>query len=192
MVGNRLVRKYQLFILFIYLIWAIIFCVLILNKSWDLDKNLVFVTLDSLFFPLLQVSEKRNTVNGLWSGAGAGWKDRLFALGGVCGQLFSRVQLFCDLHGLWSARFLCPWDFPRKNTGGLPFPSLGDLPDPGIEPVPHALVGRYFTTEPPGEDTLITELSRSCVPPKSNCASSVLLPQNSLLCRFRSGGWEWA
>ena len=39
MVGNRLVRKYQLFILFIYLIWAIIFCVLILNKSWDLDKK---------------------------------------------------------------------------------------------------------------------------------------------------------
>ena len=81
-------------------------------------------------------------MNGLWSGAGVWGKDRLFALGCVCGQWFSCVQLFCDLHGLWSARFLCPWDFPRNNRGGLPFPSPGDLPDPGMEPVPHALVGR--------------------------------------------------
>ena len=34
---------------------------------------------------------------------------------------------------------------------GLPFPSLGDLPDPGIELMPSALVGEFFTTEPPGE-----------------------------------------
>ena len=35
------------------------------------------------------------------------------------------------------ARLLCPWTPPGKNTGdwsGLPFPSAGDLPDPGIEP----------------------------------------------------------
>ena len=34
-------------------------------------------------------------------------------------------------------RLLCPWTPPGKNTGvwsGLPFPSAGDLPDPGIEP----------------------------------------------------------
>ena len=30
--------------------------------------------------------------------------------------------------------------------GGLPFPSLGDLPDPGIETVSPALAGRFFTT----------------------------------------------
>ena len=34
---------------------------------------------------------------------------------------------------------------------GLPFPSPGDLPDPGIEPVFPALAGRFFTTEPPGK-----------------------------------------
>ena len=37
---------------------------------------------------------------------------------------------------------------------GLPFPPLGDLPDPGIEPVSPespALAGGFFTTEPPGE-----------------------------------------
>ena len=31
---------------------------------------------------------------------------------------------------------------------GLPFPSPGDLPDPGLEPTSPALVGE-FTTEPP-------------------------------------------
>ena len=36
-------------------------------------------------------------------------------------------------HGWWPTRLLCPWDFPGKNTGnGLPFPSPGDRPDPGI------------------------------------------------------------
>ena len=30
-------------------------------------------------------------------------------------------------------RLLCPWVFPGKNTSGLPFPSPGDLPDPGIK-----------------------------------------------------------
>ena len=36
----------------------------------------------------------------------------------------------------------------------LSFPPLGDLPDPGIEPispVSPALAGRFFTTEPPGK-----------------------------------------
>ena len=32
----------------------------------------------------------------------------------------------------------------------LPFPSPGDLPDPGIEPVSPASAGRFFTTEPLG------------------------------------------
>ena len=31
----------------------------------------------------------------------------------------------------------------------LPFPSSGDLPDPGIEPMSPALEGGFFTTEPP-------------------------------------------
>ena len=35
----------------------------------------------------------------------------------------------------------------------LPFPSPGDLTDPGTEPVSPALAGRFFTTEPPGKLT---------------------------------------
>ena len=34
---------------------------------------------------------------------------------------------------------------------GLPFPSPGDLPDPGMEPKSPALAGGFFTTEPPGK-----------------------------------------
>ena len=42
--------------------------------------------------------------------------------------------------------------FPRQEYwSGLPFPSLGDLPDPGIEPAPPVLAGGFFTTEPPGK-----------------------------------------
>ena len=43
---------------------------------------------------------------------------------------------------------LCSWDFPDKNTGvGLPFPSPGDLPDPGSELTSLALAGGFFTAE---------------------------------------------
>ena len=42
--------------------------------------------------------------------------------------------------------------FSRQECwSGLSFPSPGDLPDPGIEPVSPALAGRFFTTEPPGK-----------------------------------------
>ena len=37
-------------------------------------------------------------------------------------------------HGLLPARLLCPCNFLGKRSG-LPFPSLGALPDPGTEPV---------------------------------------------------------
>ena len=43
-----------------------------------------------------------------------------------------------------------PWDSPGKNIGvELPFPPLGDLPDPDIEPISlmsPALAGGFFTT----------------------------------------------
>ena len=37
---------------------------------------------------------------------------------------------------------------------GLPFPTPGNLPNPGIEPVSPALAGGFFTTEPPGKPRL--------------------------------------
>ena len=42
--------------------------------------------------------------------------------------------------------------FPRQEYwSGLPFPSPGDPPDPGMEPMSRALAGRFFTTEPLGK-----------------------------------------
>ena len=35
----------------------------------------------------------------------------------------------------------------QEYWSGLPFPSPGDLPDPGIEPVSPGLAGGFFTTE---------------------------------------------
>ena len=46
-------------------------------------------------------------------------------------------------------------EFSRQEyCSGLPSPSPGDLPDPGIEPmylVSPALTGGFFITEPPGK-----------------------------------------
>ena len=33
----------------------------------------------------------------------------------------------------------------------MPFPTLGDLPDPGVEPTSPALAGVFLTTAPPGK-----------------------------------------
>ena len=42
--------------------------------------------------------------------------------------------------------------FPRQEYwNGLPSSSLGDLSDPGIEPISPALAGRFFTIESPGK-----------------------------------------
>ena len=46
--------------------------------------------------------------------------------------------------------------FSREELwSGLPFPSPGDLPDPGIEPGSPALAGGFFTTEPPGKHLIL-------------------------------------
>ena len=66
-------------------------------------------------------------------------------------QWLSHVQLFvtpwtiaCQV--TLSMRFL-----RQEYWSGLPFPPLGYLPYPGIEPVSLALAGRCFTTEPQGK-----------------------------------------
>ena len=45
----------------------------------------------------------------------------------------------------------------QESWGGLPFPSPGDLADPGTEPLSPALAGGFFTTEPPGSLGLATK-----------------------------------
>ena len=43
----------------------------------------------------------------------------------------------------------------RKICSGLPFPSPGDLPDPGIKPKSPALQADALTSEPPGKPLII-------------------------------------
>ena len=48
--------------------------------------------------------------------------------------------------------------FPKQEYWtGLPFPSPGDLLNPGIEPASPALEGELFITETPGKPSLIEE-----------------------------------
>ena len=55
-------------------------------------------------------------------------------------------------HGLQSTRLLCPWDFSRQGYwSGSPFPSPGDLPNPGIEPGSPALQADSLPTELQGK-----------------------------------------
>ena len=50
-------------------------------------------------------------------------------------------------------------EFSRQEyCSGLPFPPLGDLPNPGIEPDSPALAGGFFTTEPHGKTMLLNKV----------------------------------
>ena len=62
----------------------------------------------------------------------------------------SRVQLFATP---WTVAYQAPsMRFSRKEYwSGLPFPSLEDLPDPGIEPGSPALQADALLSEPPGK-----------------------------------------
>ena len=52
----------------------------------------------------------------------------------------SHVRLFATSWAVACTRLLRPWDFSRQEYwSGLPFPSPGNLPDPGIEPRSPAL-----------------------------------------------------
>ena len=69
----------------------------------------------------------------------------------VCCCLLAESCLFCDpmdhsLPGSLSMAFS-----RHKYWGELPFPSPGDLLDPGIELMTSALAGGIFTSEPPGK-----------------------------------------
>ena len=63
----------------------------------------------------------------------------------------SHVRLFATL---WTIAHQAPpsMEFPRQEYwSGLPFPSLGDLPDPGIKPRSPALKADTLPSEPPGK-----------------------------------------
>ena len=66
----------------------------------------------------------------------------------------SPVQLFAIT---WTVAYLAPLSmgFSRQEYwSGLPFPSPGNLPDPGIEPGSPALQADTLTSEPPGNGNM--------------------------------------
>ena len=89
----------------------------------------------------------------------------------VCASLGQNISEYIQIPSLWllfshkvmsnpatswavASQVPLSTEFPRQEYwSGLPFPSPGDLPDPGIEPMSPALVGISFTTEPPGKPT---------------------------------------
>ena len=59
----------------------------------------------------------------------------------------------------WTVAYQAPLSigFSRQEYwGGLPFPSPGDLSDPGIEPGSPSLEGDALTSEPPGDSPIKT------------------------------------
>ena len=59
----------------------------------------------------------------------------------ICAQLLSCVQLF---ETSWTLAFQFVEFSRQEYWSGLPFTTLGDLPDPGIEPASPTLAGRFF------------------------------------------------
>ena len=74
----------------------------------------------------------------------------MLALIGVLVKSLSHVRLFVTP---WTVAYQAPpfMGFSRQECwSGLPFPSPGDLPDPGIEPRSSALRADALLSEPPG------------------------------------------
>ena len=66
-------------------------------------------------------------------------------------RYYTRVQLFATP---WTVAHQTPpsMEFSKQEYwSGLPFPSPGDLPDPGIEPRSPALQADVLSSEPPGK-----------------------------------------
>ena len=86
-------------------------------------------------------------------------------------RLFLAISAFVVVQSLSRVRlFVTPWTVARQAPlsmglswqeywSGLPFPSPGDLPDPGIGPVSPALAGGFFTTKPPEKPHELSDLS---------------------------------
>ena len=67
------------------------------------------------------------------------------------GESLSRVRLFA---APWTVAYQAPpsMEFSGQECwSGLPFPSPGDLPDPGIEPRSPTLQADTLPSEPPGK-----------------------------------------
>ena len=76
------------------------------------------------------------------------------------------IQSLCHVQSFFTPWTIAQQDplsmgFPRQEYwSGSPFPSPGNLPNPGIKPASPALAGRFFTTEPRGKPQRMRWLDR--------------------------------
>ena len=109
-------------------------------------------------------------------------------------KLLSTVRLFATP---WTvAHQASPsMEFSRHEYwSGLPFPSPGDLPDPGIEPGSPTLQAEALPSEPPGKEAVLEVLSyphRHCLKGcfvifRSECS---ILTTGRILEHFIAGGF---
>ena len=85
--------------------------------------------------------------------------------------------------GLQPASIFYPWNFLGNNTGmgGVPFPTLGYLPDPEIEPAfltSPAFAGRFLTTSAPWEALYLDWKQLNFPPPSAWHACSASFPSS--------------
>ena len=117
-----------------------------------------------------------------------------------CPQAFSCVMLSCVqlFATLWTVAHQAPpsMGFSRQEYwSGLPFPSPGDLPNPGIEPRCPTLLADTLTSEPPGKPSCSKwGLLSSCDARAAHCGgfscweAQVLGIRASLVVAWRA--WE--
>ena len=72
-------------------------------------------------------------------------------LGTLCCLPFQLRPTLLRPHGLHPARLFCRGFSRQESWSGLSFPTPGDLPDPGMEPVFPAWAGGFFTAGLPGK-----------------------------------------
>ena len=81
--------------------------------------------------------------SGLW----VGW----LASNCMCACVLSNASLFATPWNVAHQTPLSMGFFRQEYWTEVPFPSPGDLPNPGTEPTSPALTGWFFTAEPPGK-----------------------------------------
>ena len=102
-------------------------------------KQATTATTNFIWLQILQLTSKKLPLTG------SSWVSECVLCVHMC--RCSIVSNSLQPHGLQPTRLLCSWNFPVR----LSFPTPGDLPDSGIEPMSPALAGKFTTTVPPGK-----------------------------------------
>ena len=118
------------------------------SKSWELSSQ------GKQFFSFIFIWDDGCSLNILGSSFHDVYKSNHYAVHFKLIQwkwkLLSPVQLFVTAWTLHSMKFSRP-----EHCSGLPFPSPGDLPNPGIKPRSPALQADSLPAEPHGKPKLI-------------------------------------